>query len=104
MGTLGIFALIVLLTLVATVLGAVVWLAMLPGKIAAKRQHPQADAIRMAGWLGIITGVVWIVAMIWAYTKTEAEQQHGLTQRIAELEQRLAAFERHEVITEGGTS
>jgi hypothetical protein len=30
MGGLGIFALIVLLTLVATILGAVVWLAMLP--------------------------------------------------------------------------
>jgi len=104
MGPLGVFALIVLLTLVATVLGAVVWLAMLPGKIAVKREHPQAEAIRIAGWLGIITGVVWIVALIWAYTKTEAEPQHGLTQRIAELEQRLAAFEGHEVIAEGGTS
>jgi len=38
MGALGIFALIVLSTLVATVLAVVVWLAMLPGKIAAQRE------------------------------------------------------------------
>jgi len=46
MGGLGIFALIVLLTLMATMLGVVVWLAMLPGKVAAQREHPQAEAIR----------------------------------------------------------
>jgi hypothetical protein len=99
MGTLGIFALIVLLILVATVLGAVVWLAMLPGKIAAQRQHPQAEAIRIAGWLGILTGVVWILAMIWAYTRFGAGEQtdEGLTKRVAELEQRL-------VLLEGGSS
>lgn len=68
MGGLGYFALFVLLTLIATMLGAVVWLAMLPGKVAVQREHPQADAIRIAGWLGIVTGIVWIVALIWAYT------------------------------------
>ncbi len=106
MGTLGIFALIVLTTLVASVLGVVVWLAMLPGKIAAQRQHPQADAIRMAGWLGILTGVVWILALIWAYTKFGFEEQEddGLSRRVTELEQRLAVFERGEVIGEGGAS
>ncbi len=68
MGGLGIFALIVLLTLVATILGAVVWLAKLPGKVARQRGHRQAEAINVAGWLGILTGIVWIVALIWAYT------------------------------------
>lgn len=68
MGGLGYFALFVLLTLIVTMLGVVVWLAMLPGKIAVQREHPQADAIRVAGWLGIVTGVVWMAALIWAYT------------------------------------
>ena len=68
MGGLGFFSLFVLLTLVATILGAVVWLAILPGKVARRRGHPQAEAINVAGWLGILTGIVWIVAMIWAYT------------------------------------
>ena len=73
MGGLGIFALIVLMTLMATTLGVVVWLAMLPGKVAVQREHPQAEAIRIAGWLGIITGIVWIVALIWAYTVDESK-------------------------------
>jgi hypothetical protein len=63
MGGLGIFALIVLLTIVATILGSVVWLARLPGKVALRRGHPQAEAINVAGWLGILTGIVWIVAL-----------------------------------------
>lgn len=71
MGGLGVFALIVLLTLTATILGAVVWLAKLPGKVASERGHPQAEAINVAGWLGILTGIVWIAALIWAYTVTD---------------------------------
>jgi hypothetical protein len=106
MGALGIFALIVLTTLVATTLAVIVWMAMLPGKIAAQRQHPQADAIRIAGWLGIITGVVWILALIWAYTSFGAGElaDDGFRQRLAELEQRMAVLEGGEVITEGGAS
>lgn len=106
MGALGIFALIVLTTTVAVVVGAVAWLAMLPGKVAAQREHPQADAIRIAGWLGIFTGIVWIVALVWAYTDFGAGEQadDGLRQRLAELEQRLALLEGGEAAVAGGTS
>ncbi len=71
MGALGIFAMIVLLTIILSILGAVVWLAMFPGKVAHRRGHPQAEAINVAGWLGILTGIVWILALIWAYTVTK---------------------------------
>ena len=30
-------------------------LAALPGKIADRREHPQTDAIRVTGWLGLLT-------------------------------------------------
>ena len=50
-----IFALIVLLVLVASVLAAWAMLGMLPGKIARDRNHPQADAISVCGWCGAIT-------------------------------------------------
>ena len=67
---LDIFALIVLLVLVGTVLWLVVFLARWPGQIAEKREHPQADAIRVAGWLGILTfGILWPLAFIWAHTR-----------------------------------
>jgi len=42
---------------------------MLPGRIARDRQHPQADAISVCGWWGVITmGLLLPLAYIWAYT------------------------------------
>ena len=106
MGFMGIFALIVLTCLVATAIGVVVWLAMLPGKIAFKREHPQAEAIRMAGWLGILTGIVWILALIWAYTRARAGRRldDGIMQQLSDLEGRLALVEGRGFIPEGGSS
>lgn len=44
----------------------------LPGKIATKRHHPQADAINVCGWFGVLTmGLLWPLAIIWAYTKPD---------------------------------
>ena len=41
-----------------------------PGKKARERGHPQAEAIGVLGWLGLLFGGVgWIVATVWAYTK-----------------------------------
>lgn len=62
------FALLVLVVLLCTTVGAALVLAALPGRIARERQHPQAEAITVCGWLGLLTGVVWIVALVWAYT------------------------------------
>jgi hypothetical protein len=82
MTALDIFALLVLLVLAAAVVGIWVilgmlpgvgiWviLGMLPGKIAGKRNHPQAEAINVCGWWGVITlGILLPLAFIWAYTK-----------------------------------
>ena len=74
MGFLGYFALAILLITIVSIIAFVVWLAMLPGKIAFKREHAQAEAIQVAGWLGILTGIVWIVALIWAYTQPESKE------------------------------
>ena len=49
---LDIFALIVMGILIAVVIAAVVKLGPLPGNIAKKRGHPQADAINVLGWIG----------------------------------------------------
>ena len=42
-------------------------LGSLPGSIARSRGHPQADAINICGWMGIITIVLWPIAMVWAH-------------------------------------
>ncbi len=68
-----IFALIILIILVATGLAVWAMLGMLPGKIARERNHPQADAISVCGWCGAITlGILSPIAFIWAFTNPEA--------------------------------
>ncbi len=75
MSALDIFALIVLLVLLGLVIGVWVFLGMLPGKIAHSRNHPQAEAINVCGWWGVITlGILLPVAWIWAYTKPFAQE------------------------------
>jgi hypothetical protein len=76
MSGLDIFALIILATIVLTVVVALVILGGLPGKVARDRKHAQADAIAVAGWLGILTlGVLWPLALIWAYTRVGVDEQ-----------------------------
>lgn len=71
MSGLDIFAWVVLIILILTAIVGFVILAMLPGKIAKQREHPQADAISIAGWVGAITfGIFWPLALIWAFTKS----------------------------------
>ena len=66
------FALIVLMVLAGSFVAVACVLAALPGKIAARRGHGKADAVRVAGWLGLVNGVSWLVAMIWAFTESES--------------------------------
>ena len=69
MDFLDIFALIVMAILLAVVIWLVVLLGSMPGTIAEKRGHPQVDAIKALGWIGLITmGIGWFIAIVWAYT------------------------------------
>ncbi len=64
-----IFSLIVLLILFAAAIAIWVILGMMPGRIAKERNHPQAAAINVCGWMGVITmGLLIPLAYIWAYT------------------------------------
>ncbi len=66
---LQIFALIILITIAITIIGVWIFLGMLPGQIAKKRNHPQAEAINICGWWGAITmGLLMPLAFIWAHT------------------------------------
>jgi amino acid transporter len=67
MDTLSIFAVIVLLVLAISAIVAIVALGSLPGKIARQRSHPYAQAVTVAGWIGLIFLALWPLALIWAY-------------------------------------
>lgn len=92
------FAWFVFITILVTVIAIFVALAQLPGKTAKERGHPQADAINMASWLGILFtgGIVWILAMVWSrmqYVATPVEpdgtEVASLRAKISELEAQL---------------
>ena len=39
----------------------------LPGEIAVARGHRRATAVNVCGWLGLLSIILWPVALIWAY-------------------------------------
>ena len=90
---LDIFALFVIAVLVAVVILIAVKLGALPGKLAAKREHPQADAIRVCGWIGVLTlGVAWPIALVWAYSRPRPRREHELFGRLEALEREVSTL------------
>lgn len=76
------FALVVLLVLAATVVGGAVLLGYLPGRIARERAHPQAEAVAVCGWVGLLTcGILLPVAYVWAYWRHDAQPEPQETPR-----------------------
>jgi Protein of unknown function (DUF3302) len=52
--------------------GAVwIFLAGLPGRIALSRKHPEAEAVKLLGYAGLLPTIYpWIQAFIWAFKPT----------------------------------
>jgi hypothetical protein len=67
------FAALLILILIAIILiASFCALAILPGRIAASRNHPYADAVRVGGWATLFFGgVFWPLILVWAYMAGE---------------------------------
>ena len=90
---LDIFALVVIAVMIALVIVIIVKVGPMPGDIAKKRGHPQADAVNVLGWIGIVTlGLAWPIALVWAYMRSSDMQSAHLSERIVSLETELAAL------------
>ncbi|RXT57432.1 hypothetical protein B6S44_03145 [Bosea sp. Tri-44] len=73
MSGLDIFAWIVLIVLVASTVVVLVAMAILPGMVARRRNHPWAEAVAVGGWVTLFLGfVLWPVVLIWAYVDAPA--------------------------------
>jgi Protein of unknown function (DUF3302) len=49
-----------------------IWIAGLPGRIAIARKHPEAEAVKLMGWAGLLPTILpWIQAFIWAFKPTD---------------------------------
>ena len=62
---------VVLFVSIAIFLAFFAWLAGLPGRIAVARKHPDAEAVRIMGYVGFLPLVPWIQAFIWAFKPTD---------------------------------
>ena len=96
------FSWFVLIVILVSLVVLFIALARLPGRMAKKRGHPHAEAINVAGWLGLLLtlGVVWALAMVWAFIRPadgpdapdepdELAEIERLQARVAELEAEL---------------
>ena len=79
--------------IVASGLGVAVFVLGLPGRIAIARNHPEAEAVYLMGWIGFLAVVPWIQALIWALKPTTVidvrylpkERQQDTEEMIAKL-------------------
>lgn len=70
MGFLDVMTIAIILIVVGTNVFFLLWFAALPGQIARQRQHPQAEAIHVLGWLSLIMlFATWPIAFVWAYVR-----------------------------------
>lgn len=104
------FALGVLIFVFLVLFYGIIAIHDIPYLMAKKRNHPHADAIHTAGWVSLFTlHIIWPFLWIWA-TLYQPERGWGmqnhiasppdqkpdidvLSQRVAELEKRLAAVQ-----------
>jgi hypothetical protein len=71
----------------------VIFILGLPGKIAIARNHPDAEAVNLMGWVGFMAIVPWIQALIWAFKPTDVidvrrfpkEERKAIEEEIAKL-------------------
>lgn len=97
---LDIFAFVVFGILFLAIVIAIVGLGSLPGNIARRRGHPQADAITAAGWIGIASlGIFWPIAFVWAFLRPANEavpqtsQEGDESALLVDIQNRLKSLE-----------
>lgn len=101
------FALGVLIFVAITIFYGIIAIHDIPYEIAKHRNHPQQDAIHVAGWVSLFTlHVIWPLLWIWAtlYREdrgwgfqvadaTKPDALGDLKAELAAVNQRLAALE-----------
>jgi hypothetical protein len=73
--------------------GVAIFILGLPGRIAIARNHPDAEAVNLMGWLGFLAVIPWIQAFMWAFKPTDIvdirrfppEEQKAVREQIARL-------------------
>ena len=89
-----------------------IWIAGLPGRIAIARKHPDAEAVKLMGWAGLLPTVLpWVQAFIWAFKPTDIvdirrfpkEEARAIDEDIARLKDDPRMRGKHATATDPGT-
>jgi len=90
-----------------------IWIAGLPGRIALARNHPEAEAVKIMGWAGLLPTILpWIQAFIWAFKPTDIvdirrfpkEEARALEEERARLSDKPSAVTEHSSATKAAVS
>lgn len=69
-------SLAILVIMIGLVLYLLWFVGSLPGRVAAERDHPKAQAINVGSWATLIFGVVgWPWVLMWAYSHPAPEAE-----------------------------
>ena len=102
------FALVLLVFVVVVLFYGIIAIHDIPYEIAKRRNHPQQDALHVAGWVSLLTmHVIWPFLWIWATlyredrgwgfqsgTPVDDQKLAALHAELETVSQRLAALER----------
>ncbi|GGI69947.1 DUF3302 domain-containing protein [Shewanella gelidii] len=97
------FALFILLFVVVFMFYGIIVIHDIPYEIAKKRNHPQQDALHVAGWVSLFTlHAIWPFLWIWATLyredrgwgfKNQTESEQKTAKELEELKLRLVQLE-----------
>ena len=98
MDALSIVALVLLIIMIGLIISLIWFLGGMPGRVAASRNHPNAQAIQVGGWASLFCGIViWPIVLMWAYSKptrqasaTNDADDANTHQQLAELKVEVA--------------
>jgi ABC-type dipeptide/oligopeptide/nickel transport system permease component len=69
MDVLDIVSLLILAILIVGALFLLLIVAAIPGVLAKKRHSPWAEAVNIAGWIGVLLPPIWMLALIAAFVR-----------------------------------
>ncbi len=97
-------SLVILLAGLIAVFYTFIYIHDIPYEIAKHRNHPQQEAIHVAGWLSLFTlHAIWPIIYIWAISKQgpvnvavtgQPPSDHDSTRRLADLEDKVRKLEK----------
>jgi hypothetical protein len=67
--TLKIVSLGLIIACVLVIVLFIIFVHRMPGKIARRRNNPQAEAIEILSLLGLLIFPLWMAALVWAYVR-----------------------------------